>query len=185
MSRHRSCPDCLGCGSHLGQPRGYATESWPWADHFLGAMPLTAEQRSAAYIAALDSDDDRVTGTEHDRAQPGHHDALTVFADELQTAGDPLGEWLALWLTRAPCASCDGNADHARFWVTDDFGDDVLATGTCPSCCGTGLALVAHEDAIAAACRRAARERSTPPPRLPHPDSMHGAAHGFGGEDAY
>lgn len=112
----------------------------PWARAFLGAMPLTAEQRTARFVEALDSNDEALTGTEHDRARPGHIDALTVYADRLQSTdtlaealAEPaqdardratLGLGLALWLGRVLCQTCGGDPPEAgariRWWKTRD-----------------------------------------------------------------
>lgn len=67
---------------------------------------------------------------------PRARDELAVLADLLQGDGDPLGEWLALWLTGL-CAACEGRA---------------LLGGSpeCETCSNTGAAIGAKEAEIAA-----------------------------------
>lgn len=74
-------------------------------------------------------------------------EALAVKADGLQARGDPLGEWLALWLAGTKCTACAGRGcgeDHGGF-----VPDCIACRGEDDR--GTGRELARHTEAIAAA----------------------------------
>jgi hypothetical protein len=74
----------------------------PLAHAILHTLPLSAEGRSRKMIAALDNDDPDDNGTDGWGWDPEARIYLRVLADELESKGDPRGEWLALVLAEAP-----------------------------------------------------------------------------------
>ena len=60
---------------------------------------------------------------------------LGVYADTLLQSGDPLGRWLALWLSGAPCEVCKGSNTGKMNGLLD------LRHVACPACHGDGTAL--------------------------------------------
>lgn len=138
-----------------GQPRGYV-EVHRWARHFLGAMP----RQSGLFDGALSALDEP--------GNPENRDALTVFADRLQTGdgAEPLteadavtfGEGLALWLTRAPCGTCRGKGTSGLLTTSTPMPGDreppPVRRVPCLPCRGTCLALGALVPALEGVARR-------------------------------
>ena len=83
---------------------------------------------------------------------PGDQSAreqLAVKADALHEAGDLRGEWLALWLSGAPCGTCKGDGFTS---LTMHAWGSRPTPNPCRECHGAGTALAAHREAMLAAC---------------------------------
>lgn len=162
-------------------PTGHV-ETHRWSDLFLRALPCSACGGRGGTSAKHGEMVQRFKCTAcagSGGRDPDARDALAVRADSLQSAGEPIGEWLALLLARSPCGACregvlretvsrQGAIDGALASVErtgglpelprriDDRTSELVTW--CDACTGTGLAIGAHTQAMVEAAMRVADE---------------------------